>query len=299
MKKCRKNIILVAILLIAVLLTACGGRKTPVITETADPHAGMVSVSDGAGGLMWVPLHEGIPVSDLEAGLFYKDGEYISYSGPAPATMRGIDVSEHQGEIDWQLVAQDGVEFAMVRAGYRGYTEGTLNEDLYFRQNMEGAAAAGIKLGVYFFSQAVTVEEAREEARFVLELVKDFELAFPIAFDWENIGSEAARTDGVDAETLTDSCLAFCDIVEEAGYESAVYFYRRLGYYEYDLERISHLAFWVGAPGELPDFYYEHDIWQYSFTGRVSGIGTDVDLNLFFDNPEPAPAVTDAESATE
>jgi len=289
MKMCRKNRIFVLAALIFTLICACGKSSNKPV-ETVDPHAGMVSVSDGMGGLMWVPLHQGIPASELDSSLFFSEGEFISYSGETPKTMRGIDVSEHQGEIDWELVAGDGVEFAMIRAGYRGYTQGALCEDAYFYQNMSGAAAAGIKLGVYFFSQAISVEEAREEAKLVLDLVSGYELDFPIAYDWENIGGGVeARTDGLDSKTLTDCALEFCNMVEAAGYNSAVYFYRRLGYYEYDLERISHIPFWVGAPGELPDFYYEHDIWQYSFTARVSGIETDVDLNIYFENPEKLP----------
>lgn len=248
-----------------------------------------MSVSDGMDGIMWVPLHEDIPASALEFSLFYQDGEYISYAGETPDTMRGIDVSEHQGVIDWPQVAADGVEFAMIRAAYRGYSEGQIFEDAFFRQNMEGAAAAGIKLGSYFFSQAISVEEAIEEAEFVIALLEGYTLDFPVVFDWENIGAETpARTDNLDSETLTDACLAFCDTVDAAGYDSAVYFYRRLGYYEYDLSRLSGLQFWVAAPGELPDFYYEHDIWQYSFTGKVSGIETDVDLNIYFNNSDSA-----------
>ena len=286
MKNCRKNLIFVLAVLIVLSISACG-KPEPEPIPTVNPYEGMVSVSDGMQGLMWVPLHEEIAACSLDYELFAQDGEYISYLGDSPKTMRGIDVSEHQREIDWQMVAADGVEFAMIRVGYRGYTEGKIREDAYFRQNIEGAKAAGIKVGIYFFSQAITVQEAREEAEFVLSLISDYEIDFPVAFDWEIIGGdEQARTDGLDNETLTDCALVFCSIIENAGYESSVYFYRRLGYFEYDLSKLAHLTFWVGAPGELPDFYYEHDIWQYSFTGNVNGIEGDVDLNIYFKHPE-------------
>lgn len=268
------------------LLGGCTRRPepTPEPPPTVDPYEGMVSVADGTGGMMWVPLHENLPASTLDHSLFYQDGEYIAYSGETPRALRGIDVSEHQREIDWQLVAADGVDFAMIRCGYRGYTGGSLNEDLFFRQNIQGALDAGIKIGIYFFSQAISVEEAVEEAEFVLSLISEYKIDLPVAYDWENIGSGIeARTDGLDSETLTDCALAFCDKISKAGYEPSVYFYRSLGYYKYDLGRLSELSFWVGAPGELPDFYYEHDIWQYSFTGSVGGIETDVDLNLYFE----------------
>jgi lysozyme len=158
-----------------------------------------------------------------------------------------------------------------------------LFEDEMFRSNIEGALAAGLQVGVYFFSQAVNAEEAREEAGFILELIKDYDVTFPVAFDWERIeGETESRTYDLPGETLTDCALAFCETVKDAGYEPAVYFYRDLGYNEYDLNRLKGLKFWVGAVGGYPDFYYEHQIWQYSFTGTVDGIGGGVDLNMCF-----------------
>jgi GH25 family lysozyme M1 (1,4-beta-N-acetylmuramidase) len=266
-------------------LAACGGGGRDA---ARNPYEGMVQVSNGAGGFMWVKLLDGLEASDFDPGEFSRDGKFIDYTGSEYAAIRGIDVSSHQGDIDWGLVAADGVEFAMIRAGYRGYTEGGLYADEKFHENVQGALAAGLRVGVYFFSQAVNEEEALEEARFVLNLIEGYDISLPVAFDWEEIGEEA-RTHGVDGETLTECCLAFCGAVEEAGYEPAVYFYRRLGYYEYDLERLKDLKFWVGALGDSPDFYYRHHLWQYSITGRVSGIEGDVDLDLYFEKIE-APA---------
>lgn len=119
-----------------------------------------------------------------------------------------------------------------------------------------------------------------------MDIVKPYNLSLPIAYDWEPIEPIEARTNGLSGTTITDCALSFCQEVENAGYDAAVYFYRHLGYYEYELGRLSDYDFWVGAPGDTPDFYYKHSIWQYSFTGTVPGISGEVDLNLMFLNQE-------------
>ena len=280
--KYNKNFI--AALMAALLLfssSACS--KKPKAEPEFDPYEGMVQVSNGMGGLMWAPIYESLAVNSYDAGSFYADGAFLNYSDPNVHTVRGIDVSFYQKTIDWDLVAQDGISFAMIRAGYRGTTVGNISADEMFLQNIEGALNAGLDVGVYFFSQAVTPEEAIEEADFVLELVSGYELSMPIAFDWENEGNNDARTDNLSGSVLTDCALAFCERISNAGYEPAIYFYRKLGYYEYNLDKIAHIKFWVAAPGEYPDFYYDHYMWQYSFTGKVNGIDEPVDLNMYFE----------------
>lgn len=270
-------------LLLVVLLTACG-ESAPVLSPepTPDPHEGEVLVANGMGGQMWVKEHENLPVMALNPANFVSDGNYINYIGYAATALRGIDVSEHQKEIDWAAVAADGVEFAIIRVGYRGYSEGGLFEDLYFRQNIEGALANGLRVGVYFFSQATNAAEAKEEAHFVLELIAGYPVDLPVCYDWEAMHGVAARTAGMSGSAITDCAIAFTDEVRAAGYESAVYFYRELGYRQYELDRMAHITFWAAAAGDTPDFYYAHDIWQYSFTGKVAGIEGDCDLNLYF-----------------
>ena len=279
MSKARKLICL----LCALVLLGCGCTQRQ--EETPDPHAGMVQVNDGTG-LVWLPLISELRPNLLRAEDFTDQDGIVTYAG---AFRRGIDVSEHQLEIDWAAVAASGMaDFAFIRAGYRGYTQGQLYEDPYFRANMEGAAENGVETGVYFFSQAITAEEAREEAAFLLELIDGYGLSCPVVYDWEPMHLAEARTEGLDSETLTDCALAFCQTIEAAGYTPMVYFYRHLGYYDYDLGRLAGYDFWVGSPGEVPDFYYEHSWWQYSYTGTVPGIQGDVDLNLHFPQlPEP------------
>ncbi len=262
-----------------------------------DPHAGMVEVPDGRGGTMWVKLYDDVPASSLSAEDFSADGSYIDYSGTQYSALRGIDVSEHQGEIDWQAVRGDGVDFAIIRAGYRGYSEGQLFEDACFRKNIDSALANGIKVGVYFFSQAVNTEEATEEASFLLKTIEGYNFDLPVFFDWEQVsGVGDTRVDAVDGTTLTDCALAFCSVIESAGKDAGVYFYRSLGYNDYELDRLTNMSFWVGAPAQTPDFYYAYSMWQYSYTGTVSGIEGGTDLNLLFEelplsSSSPAPSI--------
>ena len=275
----------ILLLAAALMFTASCKERGPLV-ESADPHEGMIEVADGSGGTMWVFLQKGVQVNDLLPRDFTAAGGRVSYSGEKYAVKYGIDVSFYQGDIDWEEVRSDGIEFAIIRAGYRGYSEGQMFEDEKFREYAQGALEAGLEIGVYFFSQATTIAEAREEAELTLSIISDYDITLPVAFDWETIGFEEGRTDNVDAKTVTDCALAFCSVVREAGYEPGVYMYRRLGYSAYDLTRFGGITLWVGAAGDYPDFYYGHEFWQYSFTGRVRGIESDVDLNLQFIPPE-------------
>lgn len=224
--------------------------------------------------------HEGWPKNPYDPEEFYQEDGFTFYSGEQASTV-GVDVSSHQGQIDWQAVKAAGVEFAMIRVGYRGYTKGEIQLDEYFQANMEGAAAAGIQLGVYFFSQAISVEEALEEASFVLNQIDGYDLTYPVVFDWEDIEAEA-RTDNMDMITLTSCADAFCQAVERAGYTGGVYFNQRFGYQELNLLSLEKYTLWLAEYNPTPTFAYHFDMWQYSCTGKVDGIETDVDLNLSF-----------------
>ena len=225
---------------------------------------------------------EGVPRNQYDpAGFSLDQRGRVTYQEEGVSVRAGIDVSVHQGEIDWQAVAADGVDFAMIRLGYRGYTQGGLYLDDRFRQNMEGALAAGLDVGVYFFSQAVSAAEAEEEAEFVIQALEEYDLSCPVAFDWEFITpGEGARTDGMDGQTLTQCAQAFCGRVKEAGYSPLVYFNQHLGYLTYDLSQLTDYTFWLAEYDSVPDFYYHFEIWQYSNEGAVAGIQGNVDLNL-------------------
>ena len=155
-----------------------------------------------------------VPGNSYAAEDFVVADGFLTYDGDAPSYV-GVDVSSYQGEIDWERVAEAGVDFAMVRLGFRGYTEGGLYEDDRFRENLEGAMAAGLDVGVYFFSQAVTEEEAREEARFVLERLEGYDITYPVVFDWERQSASDSRTLETDGAAQTACAAAFCQAIEE------------------------------------------------------------------------------------
>ena len=287
--------------LLLLLLCACG-KSADEPSETVDPYEGMVQVESGFGTKMWVEEYEDVPVSEFDAARFVRDGQYVRCTDERFETLRGIDVSEHQKEIDWAAVAGAGVEFAFIRLGYRGYSAGGLNIDEYFQANIEGALENGIRVGIYFFSQATSVKEAEEEADLLLETLSPYaqSVTLPVLYDWETIGTEDARADGVDGATLTQCALAFCAKVRQAGYDTGVYAYRYLAYFQYELPRLTDYTLWIGAVGDVPDFYYRHNIWQYDVTGRIPGIEGDVDLDLLFiDLSETDAAADDVPGAAE
>lgn len=225
-------------------------------------------------------LIPGLAVNSYDASKFYQQDGLIRYCGDTPAHV-GVDVSSHQQDIDWQAVAAAGVEFAMIRVGYRGYTEGEIQPDAYFEQNIRLAQEAGLDVGVYFFSQAINADEALEEAQFVLDALEGHSLQYPVIFDWEDIEAEA-RTDGMDSVTLTACAVAFCKRVELNGYRAGVYFNQRFGFEEFDLRDLQDYELWLAEYALSPSFPYHFDVWQYANDGMLSGVDGPVDLNLAF-----------------
>ncbi len=293
LKTMKKKCLLAFLLaVVSVAFSACSlGKPKP----TPDPHAGQVYLYDGYDWVWYTPV-EGVETNAFtRADFTYLEGEPV-YMGSGYRVQKGIDVSEHQREIDWNQVAAKHLDFCYVRAGRRGYTEGGLFEDIYFQRNMQGAARCGLQLGVYFFSQAITVSEAIEEANWVLEHIKSFNVTLPITFDWEKVDDPAARTTGLDVATLTDCAVAFCETIRRAGYEPCIYYNRTTGYYRYDLSRLTPYKVWFALPCTPPDviwpsFYYHFDLWQYSLTGQIPGISVETDLDFLFipDPAEPSP----------
>ena len=195
-------------------------------------------------------------------------------------SVAGIDVSYHQGVIDWALVAENGVRFAFIRLGYRGYEDGQLHEDAQARRNLAEAKAQGLLIGAYLFSQAITPEEAAQEAAFALEILGDVQLDLPLAFDWEYV-SDSARTAEVSSETLMECVDTFCSAVEAAGVEPMVYFNQDLAKTKLKLKELDY-PFWLAKYSDNLDYSYLVRCWQYTDKGRIPGIEGFVDIDLYF-----------------
>lgn len=200
----------------------------------------------------------------------------------------GIDVSHHNGDIDWEKVREDGYDFAFLRIAYRGYgQEGSLNVDKKFADNYAGAEKAGLDVGVYIFAQATNEEEAVEEADFVLKILDGQPLQLPVVYDPESIlepGTgepvKTARTYGVTAEQFTKNSVAFCKRIEEAGYRPGIYANMKWEAYNLDLSELSDASVWYADYEDLPQTPYDFEFWQYTNTAKVSGVNGEVDLNI-------------------
>ena len=211
---------------------------------------------------------------------YQEDGEVL--------TRKGIDVSKYQGEIDWEAVKNDGIDYAIIRVGIRGYSEGGILEDEFFRQNMEGAIANGIPVGVYFFTQAVNEAEALEEADFVIGMLQGYELTYPVYLDIEDVKKESCRTNGLTVEERTNNAKVFLERIREAGYEPALYGNMKSFLLMVDLASLEQYDKWF-AGYTLPIYYpYEYKMLQYSEKGKVAGIPAAVDINICFKDYENA-----------
>lgn len=192
----------------------------------------------------------------------------------------GVDVSAYQGNIDWKKVKQSGIDFAIIRLGYRGYGSGKLVKDDYAVKNLEGARAAGLKVGAYFFSQALTIGEADEEIAFMMDVLDGFLPDMPLVLDWE-IPTADARTIYMDARTLTDIQLHYCKTIQEKGYEPMVYFNWHQSENLYYLSELEDYPFWLALYQDRMTYPWKVEMWQYTCTGRVPGIQGDVDINVY------------------
>lgn len=193
----------------------------------------------------------------------------------------GIDVSKWNKEIDWKKVAASGVEYAIIRVGYRGSSTGSLVEDPYFRKNIEGAQKAGIPVGLYFFTQAVSEVEAVEEASMVLSLCAKDKITYPIFIDTEGAGGNG-RADGLDKHTRTAVCAAFCETIKSAGYDAGIYASRNWYYSNLDMSRLEDYVIWLAEYKAQPEYAGKYQLWQYTSNGSIDGIEGRVDLNLSY-----------------
>lgn len=205
---------------------------------------------------------------------YYEEGNLVSQTA--------VDVSDLQGKIDWERVSEDGIDFAMIRLGCRGYTEGNIYLDNYYYENASGVQSEGMPFGVYFFSQAITEDEAIEEANFVIKHLSGSGISYPVVFDHEPVESADGRANNLSKNELTRITKAFCQKIEDAGYTPMIYGNA------FDIERLNlndlkGIDIWYAEyESSQPTGQFDFVMWQYSSTANVSGINTQADLSILF-----------------
>ena len=224
-----------------------------------------------------------LPFSELQIDAFtLNESGWKAYEDESYTSAVGIDVSSHQGGIDWPAVKAAGIDYAILRVGYRGYGQGDLKQDDLFYHNLEQARQAGLDIGVYFFSQAVNKQEAQEEAQFVLTLLNGAPLDYPVYYDWETVSSTNARTATVSGTELTECAQTFCNVIESAGYRAGVYFNLSMAYSFYNMLQLENYDFWLAEYNSTISYPFAVSMWQYAPDGRCPGVETNVDLNIRF-----------------
>ena len=290
-----KYVAAVGILTAAVMLSGCEGgseekkgqekkEKQEVTEESTDKSSEkkpeILHFVDVYGQPDEVEIRPEIEKHTYNLDGFLHDGYQLSYTGDERYTYRlGVDVSEHQGDIDWEKVKAAGYDFAFIRVGYRGYGEaGRLCTDAMFHQNIVEARSAGIDVGVYFFAQAVN--EAEAEADLVLQQLAGYQLQLPVVYDPESILDDEARTDNVSGEQFTKNTAVFCQKIKEAGYQPTIYSNMLWEAYELDLKVLEEYPIWYADYELKPQTPYRFEFWQYTNQGAVDGIEGETDLNI-------------------
>ncbi len=268
-------------------ISESAGKKQENVTNK-DTHT-TINVGGGTEYVkVYVPKREvrygTIPIHSYDPEGFRLDNGFMAYfdeSGNKISHL-GVDISYHQEKIDWEALKESPCEFIMLRCGYRGYTEGGLVEDEKFREYADAAVAAGYPIGVYFFTQALTEEEALSEADFVLDLIKDYPISYPVVIDTEYVSSENARTNQAEMseQERTQLLIAFCERIKENGYYPMIYASENWLRRELDASMIQPYEIWAPQYLEENDFMYDFTIWQYTDSGHIQGIDGVVDLNI-------------------
>lgn len=240
-------------------------------------------VENPDGSQEWVLISPYLPkheydftklVCQSERMKYFENGKQISFEG--------IDISELQDYVDFVKVKKSGIDFVMLRVGARGYGTGQLILDEYFSDNLKRATDAGLDVGVYFFSQAITAEEAIEEATMVIESLGDYQITYPVAYDMERIAGDTARIDSLSKSERTEIAKVFLDTVQEAGYKTLLYGNKEWLIKQIDMSKLTAYDVWLSQPADIPDYPYKFTMWQYTGGGTVDGVMGYVDLNISF-----------------
>lgn len=235
------------------------------------------------------------PVSEPEIVYYYNIDQFkkdenglMTFTDPDYMYTTGIDVSQFQHYIDWEQVAQENLDFVMIRAGYRGAIEGLLHTDEYYEHNIQGALDNNMKVGVYWYSTSLNTEELDEEIDYLLELIEPYDISYPVVYDMEPYFQDenGGRIHVLSVQEKTDLANYFCDRLEEKGYKTMIYGNSDWLYNNLDFNRIRDREIWYAAYQSKPSMIDRFTMWQYSNRGIISGIDTDVDINIYIQKKE-------------
>lgn len=280
-------LLVVVIIVISAVMLARGPRTSSV--ELLEKDGNTAKVNDMYEGDMTIPYYD-IRTNNYNPEDFEEKNGVVTYAGDS---FVGINVSQKAGEIDWNTVAESGVEFAMIRVGYRGNDKGRISLDSNFEANITGATEAGLPVGVYFYSKAVTDTEAEEEANFVLEQIRPYQMTYPVAIFWEydrkDSGEvdEKSRTVRCNGDQVTGFIQTFLKKIKTVGYKTAFYADKKMGYESLDLSRLTDHDMWYAEYQPAPSFYYDYKMWQYTKDGEVPGISKPVPITISLKEYKP------------
>ncbi|MBD5544772.1 MAG: hypothetical protein HDR01_11190 [Lachnospiraceae bacterium] len=248
-----------------------GGTKTKVTLPDGSEQWVMVNAYIAKNKYDYVGM-----VSQEPLMKYYENGQKISYMG--------VDVSKSTGTVNFEQLKGAGIEYAMIRLGSRGYSTGQISMDENYFTNMENAKSAGLSLGVIFYSQAVSVEEAAEEAELVIDNLADYNITYPVVFQMDMISNDKARTDNLSKMQLTEIATAFCDRIAEAGYTPMIYGNKYWLLRKIDLTKLGKYEIWLSQSEDIPDYPYTFSMWQYTQNGKIPGIAGEANLSISFVN---------------
>jgi len=253
------------------------------INETNDGKHTLVT--DYNGESEWVTISPYLTKHNYDfLNLVNQSGQYKYFSDDRCISSFGVDISKDQGYVDFNKLKKAGADFVMIRVGQRGYQTGSLSEDEYFKDSLKRATDAGMAVGVYFLSQAITVAEAEEEADYVLERIKDYKLSYPVAFVMKYAENDSARVETVSRNDKSMIARAFLKKISDAGYNTILYGDKTWLIRYVDMSKIiNDYDVWLSQTDvDMPDYPYKFSMWQYSTSGSIDGISGSVNFNISF-----------------
>lgn len=261
-------------------------EETTVMEETETEevnHDTQTLVTRADGTEEWVELNENLATNNYSKSRFvYKDPIMSYYLNGKEASWCGADISAKQGVVDFKKLKKAGCDFVMIKVGGRGYSSGEIVLDDKLKDYMKGAKNAGLDIGVYFFSQAITKDEIEEEAETLLEAIKDYDVKYPVVFQMQEVEGDMARVEALDTDSRTTLAKLFLNTIDDAGYKPMLYGNKEWLLTKVDLEALAGYDIWLSQEADTPDYPYEFSMWQYDKAGTISGISEETGLNICF-----------------